>query len=255
MFKKYIYNVDFNLSKEKISYQAWHEAKGAKGRSELINEFKNLCKQNKLPETTEEFNSFILSKFIMEIEQTGISDDVRKTIKVNEIKEAEDKYICVIDYVIDYENSVFKSEKEALDRCRVDDDGCWILKEKIMPAGTYFVGDPLCVIKEEHEYLMEVSPSRSIFVDTNGIHFGMFDTYMGDGVFKDDEGREYPVDSGRIAILPISLCNQDKIKNKGEVFEISTPFTAEWEPEDGSEGDICIANIFIHTDPGWPEGN
>ena len=76
-----------------------------------------------------------------------------------------------------------------MDRCRVDDDGCWILKEKIMPAGTYFVGDPLCVIKEEHEYLMEVSPSRSIFVDANGIHFGMFDTYMGDGVFKDDDGR------------------------------------------------------------------
>ena len=131
MFKKYIYTVDFNLSKDKIPYQAWHETKGTKGRSELINEFKNLCKQKKLPETTEGFNSFVLSKFNMEIKQIGISDDVQKTIKVNEIKEAEDKYICVIDYVIDYENSVFNSEKEALDRCRVDDDGCWILKKRL----------------------------------------------------------------------------------------------------------------------------
>ena len=62
MFKKYIYTVDFNLSKDKISYQAWHETKGTKGRSELINEFKNLCKQKKLSETTEGFNSFVLSK-------------------------------------------------------------------------------------------------------------------------------------------------------------------------------------------------
>ncbi|MDC2993703.1 tetratricopeptide repeat protein, partial [bacterium] len=106
------------------------------------------------------------------------------------------------------------------------------------------------VLKEEYWHYMTIEMERGVFQDPNGITYALFRTLMGDGVFADDEGGEYVVDSGCIAVLPACVCNEEDMESAyGEVFEMMAPFTAEWEPQDGEEGDICVNNIFIHTNP------
>lgn len=252
MFQKYIYTVNFSLHEDDTVYKAWHEAMEAKGRSEIIKRFNLLCDDRKYTKNTEDFNLFVIKEFRHELSTNGLSDKVKDKIKAWSFKEIDESYICCVDHFSDYDNSVFRTEREALKHCQQFDE-CWVFSEKLLPPDKYFIGDPNYVLKDPYMYILNVQPDRGIFTNEGGLTFAKFRTYFGDGIFEDDDGDQYPVDSGCIAVLPMSICDEQQAeKHLGAIINMESPFPAEWEPDDGVEGDIVIANsIVIHTNPGW----
>jgi len=244
------YIIDFKTHENPDLYEAWFEEK-----SQLqVREFEGLfgfdCSDGKYVKTDADFNKYLVGKFEEEVaEGWSLKSDVQGRIQSLLINNAPKWYTCVIDDTFDRDQYSFATEKEAIECCKKHDN-CMIEKEQLLPKGTYFIGDPSYVLKEEYWHYMSIEMERGIFQDPNGITYALFKTLMGDGVFTDDEGGEYAVDSGCIAVLPACVCNKEEMESAyGEVFEMTAPFTAEWEPEDGEKGDIYVAGIFIHTNP------
>lgn len=81
---------------------------------------------------------------------------------------------------------------------------------KKMTKGKYYIGDP-CYIFEES--WMDVLNETHFFRDDKlkGKDICGGGTAYGDGSYYDNQGREYAVDAGIIAILPVSML---KIDNK-----------------------------------------
>lgn len=244
------YNVDFRNHENYDLYEAWFKEK-----SQLqIREFEGLfgfeCSDGKYSKTDENFNVYLVLRFEEEVAAGwSLKSNCHERIQGLLIKDAPEWYTCIIEGDIDREKYSFATEAEAV-ACCTRESNCEIEKERLLPKGEYFIGDPTYVLKEEYWHYLNVEKERGVFQDPNGIIFGKFRTLMGDGIFADDEGGEYGVDSGCIAVLPTSVCDEEKIERAyGEVYEMMAPFVAEWEPEDGEEGDIRVGNIRIHTNP------
>ena len=83
-------------------------------------------------------------------------------------------------------------------------------ENELMPAGWYYVGD-LCYVM--HDVWQEVCdltfpPDRKtgrglegIFTLKDGRKFAIFGTAYGDGVYLDEDGEEYGVDSGTLGCI------------------------------------------------------
>lgn len=244
------YVINFGAHENPDLYKAWFNEK-----SQLqVREFEGLfgfdCSDGKFAKTDADFNKYLVGKFEQEIaDGWSPKSDTHERIQSLLIKDAPKWFTCVIDNTLDRDQYSFPTEKEAIECCKKHEN-CIIEQEQLLPKGIYFIGDPSYVLKEEYWHYMSTEKERGVFQDPKGITYALFKTLMGDGVFTDDEGGEYAVDSGYIAVLPACVCNEDDMENAlGEVYEMTAPFTTEWEPEDGEEGDICISNIFIHTNP------
>lgn len=244
------YNINFSNHEDRDLYEAWFKEK-----SQLqIREFEGLfgfdCSDGKYSKTDEDFNQYLLLRFKEEVAAGwSLKSDCYSRIQGLLVKEAPEWYTCIINDTIDRQKYSFATEAEAV-ACCAKEGNCEIEKERLLPEGEYFIGDPVHVLKEEYWYYLSIEKERGVFQDPNGIIFGKFRTLMGDGIFTDDEGGEYGIDSGCIAVLPTCVCDEEEVERAyGQVYEMLAPFTAEWEPEDGEEGDICINNIFIHTNP------
>jgi len=120
--------------------------------------------------------------------------------------------------------------------------------EVVMPAGRYYVGDP-CYAIESQELWMQFLESCDYFRASHVAHVGVakvivgFSTAYGDGVYQDQQGREYPVDAGLLGVVPIAWWT----KNPGDlmqVVEFLEPFTVY---KSGSV--IGVGPIQIETDP------
>ena len=74
-------------------------------------------------------------------------------------------------------------------------------------------------------------------VPETGYNFIVAGTAWGDGIYEDNDGREYPVDAGNIGLVPLELCERPHTDN-GRV--ISEPGDATYTAEDG---------VFIITLP------
>lgn len=78
-----------------------------------------------------------------------------------------------------------------------------------LPEGTYYIGDPCYVIEDKD--LWEKCLASSEFFRTinhatiNDITFYASSTGVGDGLFEDEIGNHYPVDSGLLSIIPIQI--------------------------------------------------
>jgi hypothetical protein len=92
-----------------------------------------------------------------------------------------------------------------------------------LPAGDYYVGDPsyllqnlcetldgivkACNFKDFNEYVVK----KPYFAYTeDGQTVVIFRTWIGDGIYADQEGREYPVDSGMIGVVPVAMAHPDE---------------------------------------------
>lgn len=74
-----------------------------------------------------------------------------------------------------------------------------------VPAGTYVLGDPCYTVPDEDwDKLLQ---SCDYFKRPVGISGGFevlaFPTLYGDGVYRDQKGREFPVDAGLIGLVPV----------------------------------------------------
>ena len=70
-------------------------------------------------------------------------------------------------------------------------------------------------------------PDDSIVPGTAGFKFAVASTAWGDGTYKDEDGREYPVDAGVIGVLPLELVNFNYYTDGGHIFEL--PGSCEFE--------------------------
>jgi len=86
-----------------------------------------------------------------------------------------------------------------------------------MQRGAYYVGDPCYLFDQSWgDVLNETSFfSKNTF---RGEGVAAESTAHGDGVYKDNEGKEYWVDSGMLGILPISLAKIDNKLREGRVL-------------------------------------
>ena len=111
------------------------------------------------------------------------------------------------------------------------------------PAGTYYVGDIGYVSSRElwnqvcHKIISE--KKRTFRID--GVPCAALSTQFGDGIFNDEDGEVYYVDSGTIGCLPIEAAVGDI--DAGRVEKFSMPFTCAKH----KDGTIRIGHIVIDT--------
>jgi len=134
---------------------------------------------------------------------------------------------------------------------------------KTFPAGVYYVGDPCYAVKDSNwdellnttaffgcESDSEIDGETKSGWNTN-FDEGHFeyngkvcfasDTKYGDGCFTDNRGREYGVDAGMIAVMPLEVCDGDSMSG-GQVIIFDEPFTA-W----AHDGKFIFGDIVIDT--------
>ena len=126
----------------------------------------------------------------------------------------------------------------------------------MMPAGIYYIGDLCYVMSDERwEELCDlIMPNFSVtdgeFLFKDGVRFAPLSTFYGDGVYEDQVGHQYPVDSGSIGCILLSDIEPehfDGIAN-GRVVMFLTPF----EPCDVS-GTLKFGDIAIETNDTEPD--
>ena len=105
------------------------------------------------------------------------------------------------------------------------------------PAGVHYLGDP-CYALGNHIYDTVWGAEHGFStgkINTPEGSFVVDDTSYGDGVYYGSDGREYPVDSGTIALIPWSMCAQfdshDDANRQGRVLDCAAPVM--WTSNDG----------------------
>ena len=104
-----------------------------------------------------------------------------------------------------------------------------------LPSGRYFVGDPCYFLSEENkrfaygEYMKrrENNDINPVFLSIEGKILAMVATIVGDGGFKDQDKREYSVDSGTLGAIPFDLL-EDRPNmvpdDLGKIHRFNKPF-------------------------------
>ena len=124
-----------------------------------------------------------------------------------------------------------------------------------LPPGLYYVGD-LCYLSEEiigdwsefcnHFYPDDKPEQSGVFTDKNGKQFANFNTFYGDGLFKDLDEDVYYVDSGSIGCIPVEAIQEPHAL--GNVVYFPVEFDCEYFETTGT---IRIGDVFIDTDLGY----
>ena len=128
----------------------------------------------------------------------------------------------------------------------------------MMQAGEYYIGD-LCYVMTDKEWdefcSLTIKGNQCIdgeFELKDGRRFATYSTKHGDGLYKDQFGRDYSVDAGLIGCIKLSDIKAEKyddISELGNISEFKIDFTTsggrgnpDWD------GVICIGGIKIQTD-------
>jgi len=112
-------------------------------------------------------------------------------------------------------------------------------------AGDYYVGD-LCYVlsDEDYHYLLYISVFSNNMLrwqgEFNGYPLFVAPTSYGDGVYVDDDGDEYFVDSGRIGIVPVEMINPNKRADLGQIISFETDFEVYYDDGIFIFGDLVI---------------
>lgn len=123
----------------------------------------------------------------------------------------------------------------------------------MMIAGRYYIGDlayamhdawdEICglVFAEDHGCI------EGEFTLKDGRRFAMYNTAYGDGVYTDQYGREYSVDSGSIGCILLDdirdeTYDDERLSELANISDISVPFET-----GNNRGVIRIASLIIDT--------
>ena len=127
-----------------------------------------------------------------------------------------------------------------------------------MPAGVYYVGD-LCYVMTDKEWdeVCGITISGSVCLEgefqlKDGRRFTMYGTEWGDGVYRDQHGSEYSVDSGTIGCILLDDIKADKydesLDRLGSVYDFYANFVTS-----NYKGVIQFGRVMIDTDPAYEE--
>jgi hypothetical protein len=123
----------------------------------------------------------------------------------------------------------------------------------MLPAGTYYIGD-LCYVMDNEwddvcsKIIVDNTVVEGEFVLDDGRIFANFSTAHGDGVYSDNQDKNYAVDSGSIGCIKIDDIrnpNNEDIKRLGNIVTFDAPFNCH------SNGKVITFGhkIAIDTDP------
>lgn len=123
-----------------------------------------------------------------------------------------------------------------------------------LPAGTYYVGD-LCYVVPDDDWLEfcdrmfpEGYPVGGVKEMADGINYADFCTKYGDGVFWDNRGSFYFVDSGSIGCIPVCALPSDldlkEAYRLGDIVSFDEAFEVGY---DDVTGTITFGHIDIVT--------
>lgn len=134
----------------------------------------------------------------------------------------------------------------------------------MMPAGKYYIGD-LCYVMADEEWLdicdITIQGTRVLegeFQLKDGRRFAMYSTAYGDGVYYDEYGHSYSVDSGSIGCILLDdikyVDNFDQFLDVGAILEFDENFVT-WggRGESDWEGMIQFGHVVIETTPSYEE--
>ena len=122
-----------------------------------------------------------------------------------------------------------------------------INRGKLRP-GLYYVGD-LCYLDKLDwdamcaQFFTEKGQQSGVFTDTKGKTYASYSTAYGDGIFTDQDGYFYGVDSGSIGCYPVE--SEDEVPDDAAVYYFSEEFDTDYDEETGV---IRIGNIEINTE-------
>lgn len=109
-----------------------------------------------------------------------------------------------------------------------------------MPAGTYFIGDPCYVIRDDWKGYLEAWNNGETW---KGQSIAAFSA-DGDGGFTDNFGREYPVDSGMLAAVPAEhITAVERFPWDGHTVIFAAHFRCSMDGKDR----IAFGDIVIRT--------
>ena len=125
-----------------------------------------------------------------------------------------------------------------------------------MPAGVYYFGDLCYVMHNEWDEACNImfdptngDPGEGVFALKDGRKFAIFGTRYGDGVYDDQEGREYCVDSGSIGCILLSDIRDDTyevVTDVGAIIDFEAPFEVS-----ADNGVLKFGPVEIDT--GWQD--
>ena len=122
-----------------------------------------------------------------------------------------------------------------------------------LPAGTYYVGDLCYVLKNSWDAVCNMVIADRDCLDgefklPDGRLFAMYSTRWGDGVYDDQEGRQYCVDAGSIGCVRLEDC--DVSREDIEEDRLGHIVTFDRSFKTGAmHGQIIIDRLVIDTDP------
>ena len=118
-----------------------------------------------------------------------------------------------------------------------------------MPAGKYYVGDLCYVMHNEWDEAcklmfdpMNGEGSDGTFTLKDGRRFAIFGTAYGDGVYDDQEGREYSVDSGSIGCIKVEDIREEIREDLGNIIDFPNDF---YVKKNG--GELIFGRVWINT--------
>jgi len=115
-----------------------------------------------------------------------------------------------------------------------------------LKAGYYYVGDiSYALSDEDYDALVKIIISSNKEARWEGDFKGhpvfVGPTY-GDGVYADNDGDEYFVDSGTIGIVPEEMIDSNNRADLGQIIEFRTDFEVSYE-----DGIFQFGNLVIDT--------
>jgi hypothetical protein len=118
-----------------------------------------------------------------------------------------------------------------------------------MKAGKYYVGDLCYVLGDRWTEVCDliITPNGTClngeFELTDGTKFAIYGTAYGDGVYQDQEGNPYPVDSGSIGCVLVDQITEGHLDiTLGNIIDFSEDFST---GED--DGTIQFGEVEIDT--------
>ena len=120
----------------------------------------------------------------------------------------------------------------------------------MMKAGEYYVGDICYVLHEVWDEVCNLIIEdkeclEGEFVLGDGRKFACYNTYWGDGEYKDQQGRRYLVDAGIIGCILKSDVNLDVRGNDfngGNIITFHNDFNTY-----NNNGRIVVGNVVVNT--------
>ena len=127
-----------------------------------------------------------------------------------------------------------------------------------MQEGRYYIGD-LCYVMSDEEWdevcSITIKDNKCIEGEFNlkdGRRFALYGTAWGDGLYNDQYGHSYSVDSGTIGCILESDIKEkiDDILQLGVLIDMNTPFvTSGGRGDPDWEGIIQFGTVMIETSP------